>query len=118
MKFDIAHEKLDEITQRILDVSQPEKIILFGSYARGTPTPNSDLDLLVILKGVDTPRAESNRLRRALRGLLILIDIIVASPEQIDRYDDAPGLIYRTVLKEGMVIYEQYPTQPALRAPS
>ncbi|MCJ7626523.1 MAG: nucleotidyltransferase domain-containing protein [Anaerolineaceae bacterium] len=110
MQLDIEHEKLDEITQRILDVSQPEKIILFGSFARGTSTPNSDLDLLVILKDVDTPRAESNRLRRALRGLLIPIDIIVASPDQIDRYGDAPGLIYRTALKEGVIIYERPPT--------
>ena len=109
MELDITHEKIGEITQRILNVSQPEKIIMFGSYARGTSTPNSDLDLLVILKGVDKPRAESNRLRRALRGLLIPIDIIVASPDQIDRYGDAPGMIYRTALKEGMVIYEQTP---------
>ncbi len=59
---------LPEITRRILSVSDPEKIILFGSYARGDNDLDSDLDLLVIIKNVELPRAESNRLRRTLRG--------------------------------------------------
>ena len=111
-KLDDAHgqkymERLPEITRRILSVSQPHKIILFGSYARGDFNPDSDLDLLVILENVDAPRAESNRLRRALRGLLVPVDIIVATPEQIERHADTIGLIYRSALIEGKVIYER-----------
>ncbi len=98
---------LPEITKRILTISQPERIILFGSYARGDYGPDSDLDLLVILAKIDSTRAESNRLRRALRGLLAPIDILVATPEQIERHRQTIGLIYRPALEEGMVIYER-----------
>ncbi len=101
---------LPEITRRILAVSQPQKIILFGSYARGDYGPDSDLDLLVVLDGIASTRAESNRLRRVLRGLLAPIDILVATPEQIERHRQTIGLIYRPVLEEGKVIYERPPT--------
>ena len=73
-------ELLPEITQRILAVSDPEKIILFGSYARGDYSPDSDLDLMVVMQNIQSSREESTRLRRALRGLLVPIDILVATP--------------------------------------
>ncbi len=98
---------LPEITRRILSVSDPEKIILFGSYARGDNDPDSDLDLMVIIKNVATPRAESNRLRRSLRGMLVPVDLIVATPEQIDYYGDIVGYIYHTALAEGKIVYER-----------
>jgi predicted nucleotidyltransferase len=98
---------LPEITRRILSVSDPEKIILFGSYARGDNNPDSDLDLMVIIKNVEAPRAESNRLRRSLRGMLVPVDLIVATPEQIDRYRDVIGLIYHSALAEGKLVYER-----------
>ena len=100
-------ELLPEITRRILSVSQPQKIILFGSYARGDYDPDSDMDILVILEGVESTRAESNRLRRVLRGLLAPIDVLVATPEQIERHRQTIGLIYQPALDEGVVIYEQ-----------
>ena len=73
-------ELLPEITQRILAVSDPEKIILFGSYARGDYGPDSDLDLMVVMQNIQSSREESTRLRRALRELLAPIDILVATP--------------------------------------
>lgn len=101
---------LTEIVRRILAVSDPEQIILFGSYARGEPGPDSDLDLLVIESGVDAPRRESVRLRRALRGLLVPIDVIVATPEHIHRHRDTLGLIYGPAIREGKVLYERSAT--------
>lgn len=103
-------ELLQEITERILAVSSPEQIILFGSYARGESGPDSDLDLLVVEAGIEAPRRESVRLRRALRGLLIPIDVLVATPQQIARYQDAIGLIYGPAVREGRVIYERSAT--------
>jgi predicted nucleotidyltransferase len=102
-----AIAKLTEITNRIIAASQPEKIILFGSYARGDFGPDSDLDLLVVIPDVERPRAESTRLRRVLRGLLIPVDIVVATPEQIERLRDVRGLIYHTALTQGKVVYER-----------
>jgi predicted nucleotidyltransferase len=103
-------EFLPEITRRILSVSTPEQIILFGSYARGDFGPDSDLDLLVILPGVRSPRSESTRLRRALRGLLVPVDIIVVTPQQIERYRNTLGYIFNSALTEGKVIYERLAT--------
>ncbi len=100
-------ELLDEIKRRILAVSDPEQIILFGSYAQGNAGPDSDVDLLVIEDGVDAPRRESVRLRSALRGLLVPVDVLVATPQQVKRYRDAIGLIYHSILREGRVIYER-----------
>jgi predicted nucleotidyltransferase len=100
-------DQLPEITRRILGVSSPQKIILFGSYARGGYGPDSDLDLMVVMDQVSSPRSESVRLRRALRGLLAPVDIIVATPEQLERHKNTIGLIYQTVLTEGKVIYER-----------
>ena len=101
---------LEEITQRIRATTTPEQIILFGSHVRGEASPDSDLDLLVIVKGVTHPRQESTRIRRALRGLLVPIDVIVATPEQIARYRDTIGLIYQPALREGRVLYERSST--------
>ena len=101
------HRLLPEITRRILSVSTPERIILFGSFARGNSDADSDLDLLVILEGVRSPRAESNRLRRALRGLLTPVDIIVATPQQVERHRNTSGYVYQSALAEGKVIYER-----------
>ena len=104
---DARLQLLPEITRRILSVSQPEKIILFGSFARGDYGPDSDLDLLVIMKSVESTRAESNRLRQVLRGLLTPIDVLVATSEQIERHRKDIGLIYRAALDEGKVVYER-----------
>jgi len=98
---------LQEIVRRILAASAPEQIILFGSYARGEAGPDSDLDLLVIERGVEAPRQESVRLRRALRGLLVPIDVVVATPEQIQRHRDTIGLIYGPAVREGQVLYDR-----------
>ena len=98
--------QIPEITRRIIETSHPEKIILFGSYARGNFGTDSDLDLLVIIPGVSNLRQESLRVRRALRGLLAPVDIIVATPEQIQRLGNTRGLIYQSALQEGKVLYE------------
>jgi uncharacterized protein len=107
LEIDKTATLLEEITRRILAVSAPEQIILFGSYARGEVGPDSDLDLLVVEEGVETPRRESVRLRHALRGLLVPIDVIVATPQHIERHRDTIGLIYGPAVREGIVLYER-----------
>ncbi len=100
-------DKLPEITRRIVETSDPEKIILFGSYARDSSHSGNDLDLLIILSRVAHQRQESIRIRRALRGLLMPVDILIATTEQIRRLGDTPGLIYRSALRDGKVLYER-----------
>lgn len=110
MREDTRRQLLEEMTRRILTVSNPERILLFGSHARGDANIDSDFDLLVIEQGVDRPRQRSIEIRRALRGLRVPVDIIVATPYQIETYRSAPGLIYGVALREGQVLYERPPS--------
>ena len=100
-------EQLPEITRCIVQTSNPEKIILFGSYARGTAGADSDLDLLVIVPAAQHLRQESLRVRRSLRGMLASVDIVIATSEQIKRLGNTAGLIYQSALREGKVLYER-----------
>ena len=69
---------LDEIVNRIVRAVNPERIILFGSYAYGKPDSNSDLDILVIVKESKLPRYKrAVPVYRALEGILIPKDILV-----------------------------------------
>ena len=103
-KKTVSDEILQEIVRRIVRVAKPEKIILFGSAAREEMRPDSDLDFLVI-KSCKSRRKTARKIRRRLIGIGIPKDIIVATPEDIERYKDTIGLIYRPALKEGKVLY-------------
>lgn len=94
----------EEVIRRIAEVAQPERIILFGSAARGEARPDSDLDLLVVK---DTPhrRKLAQEIYKNLIGLRQAVDVVVVTPEDIVRYADSPALVIRTVLQEGKVIY-------------
>lgn len=106
-KWEVTPEKAEEAIRRIVEVSQPRRLILFGSYVRGDLKPHSDLDILVITPDEpDTPRRESVRIRRALRGIPMAMDILVVGQETLDRAADVPGLIYREAVREGTVAYE------------
>jgi predicted nucleotidyltransferase len=99
------HELLEEITRRIRAVSDPEQIILFGSYARGDFNPHSDLDLLVIKERVDSTRAEAARIYRALADLAAPVDVVVMRKAYVQRFGDLVGTVARPALREGKVLY-------------
>lgn len=105
----MANEELEallaEITRRIRVVSDPEQIILFGSYARGEAGPDSDVDLLVVKDTAESTRVEAGRIYRALAGIRVPVDVIVVSPADLSRYRDLHGTIIRPALREGMVLY-------------
>lgn len=96
---------LAEIVRRIRAVSDPEQIILFGSYARGDFGSDSDLDLLVIMRKVDSTRAEAARIYQALADLPIPVDVVVVRSAYVQRYGDLVGTVVRSALREGKVLY-------------
>ena len=103
----ITPEKIEATIKRIVSVAQPRKVILFGSVIAGTPHPDSDLDLLVVTKDeVASRREESVRIRRALRGISMLMDILVISEKRLEELADMPGLVYREAVQHGKVVYE------------
>lgn len=95
---------LDEIVRRIVEVAQPERIILFGSAARGEMGPHSDVDLLVV-KRADNLRELTGRIYRRLRGVDAAVDAVMVTPEDVARYGDCHALVIKPALREGKVIY-------------
>lgn len=100
---------LDEIVRRIVEVAQPEKIILFGSAARGAMGPHSDVDLLIVKddeKLSDLQSAIYRNLHRADSPLGEAFDVIVVTPAHVERYKDSHPLVIKPALREGTVVYE------------
>jgi predicted nucleotidyltransferase len=104
---------LREIVRRVVEVAQPQRIILFGSAARGEMGPHSDFDLLVIKGGPVHRRRLAQQIRRRLCGVGHAVDLIVATPEDIARYGQSPYLIYRSALREGKALYDSSEAVPA-----
>jgi predicted nucleotidyltransferase len=102
-----SQEKIQEMVRRIVDRFHPDKVILFGSYARGTAGPDSDVDLLVVKRVVGSRRKERLEIRAALRGIGLPKDIILATPEEVERHRDLIGTIICPALREGKVLYER-----------
>jgi len=96
---------LADVIKRIVAVANPEKIVLFGSAARGTMGPDSDLDLLIIKKGKFVRDRVTRDIYRNLSGA-IGVDAVVVTPEEVDRYGDAHCLVICPALREGKVVYE------------
>ena len=96
---------LDSIVGRVVEVAEPEKIILFGSAVRGCMGGNSDVDLLIIKDGADALDVMA-RIYRRLYGIGVAVDAIVVSSEDVERYKDSHALIIKPALQEGMVVYE------------
>jgi len=104
----VDEEILKEIIRRIVSVIDPEKIILFGSYAYGEPKKESDLDLLVIIKESSLPRYKrSVPIYRTLAGILIPKDIIVYTEKEVEEWRNVPLAFITTIIRKGKVIYEK-----------
>jgi len=102
----LRQEVLEEIVRRIVEVAQPEKIVLFGSAARGEMGPDSDVDLLVITSGVHRRRL-TQAIYMNLFGVGQAVDVVVVTPQDVERYKDSVALVIEPALREGKVVYAQ-----------
>ena len=105
----VSAEILDEIVRRIVATADPDEIILFGSAARGEMGTHSDLDLLVVKTGVCHRGHLTEEIYMGLLGVEQAIDVIVATPEDVERYRDVHALVIKPAMREGTVIYERQP---------
>lgn len=103
----VTDHRLDEIIQRIAEVAEPERVILFGSAARGDMGPNSDLDLLVVKSGQYHRGRLTEEIYMHLFGVGQAVDVVVVTPEDIERFRDAFSLVIEPALREGKVVYER-----------
>ena len=103
----VSSSIVKSMTTRLVESFHPEKVILFGSVARGTADEHSDVDILVICPVSGSRRAMMVAMDRAMRGLSIARDIMVLSPEEFENNRFIPGTIARTAWREGITLYER-----------
>ncbi|HUU26508.1 MAG TPA: nucleotidyltransferase domain-containing protein [archaeon] len=102
-----ARTKIEEMVRRIVEKFHPEKIILFGSWARGTAAPDSDVDLLVVLPVQGSRRSKAMEIDYALADRDLPLDLIVVTPEQFEREKQLIGTFIRPAVLEGKILYER-----------
>jgi len=101
----VSEEILQEIVRRIVAAVRPDRIILFGSAARGKMGPNSDVDLLVIKRGKYHRRRVTGKIYRNMFGVGQAVDVIVVTPEEVEKYRDTHCLVIKPALQQGREVY-------------
>ena|SRR5579859_6916884 len=105
----IAKDKqlLDTIVGRIVDASDPDKVVLFGSRARGDASGRSDYDLLVIKESSEPGFRRDVPIYLALAGVSAPVDVLVYTPQEISDWSAVPQAFVTTAMREGEVLYER-----------
>lgn len=107
MNGPITQDKIKEISNKIVDNYNPEKIILFGSYAWGTPGPDSDVDIFIVKK-TDKNIFERNReVNRIFSERNFAMDILVYTPEQLKIRNEMGDPFLRRIINSGKVLYDK-----------
>jgi len=106
--YDQKDQTLNKIKDIIIRSVSPDKIILFGSRARGDNKTDSDYDILIIKDTEENERRLTTRVYRELleEHILSEVDLIAATPQKMEKNKDRVGFIYRKIYKEGVVLYE------------
>jgi len=106
----ISEELIDKMARRIVREVDPQRILLFGSWARGEANEQSDVDFLVVEREPfgrnRSRRREAARIWRCLSEFRIPADILVYSLDELDRWKDSSYHVVARALREGKVLYE------------
>ncbi|MDQ1284392.1 MAG: uncharacterized protein QG620_740 [Patescibacteria group bacterium] len=98
--------RIPEIKEKIVKEINPKKIILFGSYAWGNPNEDSDVDLLVIQDSEEPRRERQITLRKKLFGIEVPMDIIIYTPEELEKRLSIRDVFMRKIFRDGKLLYE------------
>ena len=99
--------RIAEMVRRIVERFDPERVVLFGSHALGTAGPDSDVDLLVVMRVQGSKRRKAVEVDLALADIPMPKDVILVTPEEVERYRDVVGTIVYPALRDGKVLYER-----------
>ena len=100
-------KSLRPAVQRIVQELKPEKVVLFGSYAYGTPNPHSDVDLLVIMKTKASLKDRSWAVSRLLLPRPFPADILVKTPKEVEEALESGNFFLKEILTRGKVLYDR-----------
>ena len=95
-----------DIVKRIVRAAHPDKIVMFGSAARGEMGPNSDYDFLVIKWGRTDHGRVLDAISTKLSGKQAPVDVVLVTPEDVERYRDSFCMVICPALEEGCVVYD------------
>jgi uncharacterized protein len=101
----ISFSQIQAFSQQIVEKFQPERIILFGSYAYGQPTEDSDVDLLIILPFEELPVQKAIAIRQQVKSPFPL-DLMARTAEQIQQRLEMGDFFIQDIMKKGHVLYE------------
>jgi len=102
-----VQDSIHEMVRRIAAQFHPDKIILFGSHARGQASPGSDVDLLIVMSVEGSKRRKATEIDGALADRRIPLDLIVVTPEEFERARHQIGSVLRPAALEGLVLYDR-----------
>lgn len=103
----ISESTIQEAVRRIVDAFAPDRVIVFGSVARGEQGPKSDLDLLVIVPRIENRRALTTAMSGLLWGLRLPCDLLVLTQREFEHEQGIVGSVIRPAAAEGKVVYER-----------
>ena len=101
----LTNEEIDALVARLVARVHPDQVIVFGSYAKGTANPGSDLDLCVVMDTPMPPSRRADTLRPLLAGCLVPVDVHVQTPEEMREYGKERHSFLHSVLASGKVVY-------------
>ena len=111
MKKDLINIiELSKLIVERLKYMEPEKIILFGSYAYGEPDTGSDIDICIVRKQESSKLKLKREIRKKLQDIIIAKDILVPSKEEYDFYKTQSGSVFKDIENRGKVLMEQFLT--------
>lgn len=102
----VTAEKVDAVVERLVAAASPLRLIAYGSAARGELVAANDLDLLVIEPELSSRYHETVRLQKALRGILMSVDLVVTSQARYNERCRIPGTVEFTAHREGRVLHD------------
>lgn len=100
-----ADQEIKKITNQIVEKYQPEKIILFGSYAWGKPTKNSDVDLFIVKESDLSRRFRTTQVERILGSVSFPVDVLVYTPKEVEERRSLGDFFVKNIFKKGKTLY-------------
>lgn len=97
--------EIERMARCIVERFDPEKIILFGSHARGAARADSDVDLLVVMRYAGSKTQAQAAIRMALSDFRLAKDIVVVTPEEFAWRSRIPGTVERPAALEGKILH-------------